>query len=162
MKANKLNKVLIALDYDPSSKKVAEVGYEIAHSMGAEISLLHVLVDPIYYSDPAYSPIVGFSGHLACYPKLLDSMDALKTVVQIFLDKVKVHLDDPSIKTIIKNGDFSDTILQTSIDMKADMIIMGSHSQKWLEKIVMGSVSENVLKCSNIPILIIPTSKKSN
>jgi nucleotide-binding universal stress UspA family protein len=162
MKKSKIKKVLITLDYNQSAQKVAEVGYEIAHSMGAEISILHVLVDPIYYSDPAYSPIVGFSGHLACTPEILDSMDALKTVVQVFLDKIKHHLGDDNIITIIKNGDYSDTILQTSIDMKADMIIMGSHSQKWLEKIVMGSVSENVLKCSNLPILIIPTSKKSN
>jgi len=162
MKKNKIKKVLITLDYNQSAQKVAEWGYEIAHSMDAEITILHVVVDPIYYSDPAYSPIVGFSGHLASTPLILDSMDGLKSVVQDFLDKIKHHLGDENIKTLIEHGDFSDSILKTSIEMKADMIIMGSHSQKWLEKIVMGSVSENVLKCTSIPILIIPTSNKSN
>jgi nucleotide-binding universal stress UspA family protein len=161
MKKSNIKKVLIALDYNQSAQKVAEMGYEIAHSMGAEITILHVLVDPIYYSDPEYSPIVGFSGHLSTSPLILDSMEELNGVVQKFLDKIKQHLGDENIITLIKNGDFSDSILSTSIEMKADMIVMGSHSQKWLEKIVMGSVSENVLKSSKLPILIIPTSQKS-
>lgn len=161
MKKSKIKKVLIALDYNQSAQKVAEMGYEIAHSMGAEITIMHVMVDPIYYSDPEYSPIVGFSGHIYSTPILLDSLEGLTSVVQIFLDKIKQHLGDDSIITLIKSGDFSDSILETSIDINADMIVMGSHSQKWLEKIVMGSVSENVLKCTSLPILIIPTSKKT-
>ena len=161
MKKSNIKKVLIALDYNQSAQKVAEMGYKIAHSMGAEITILHVMVDPIYYSDPEYSPIVGFSGHIHSTPLLLDSLEGLTSVVQAFLDKIKDHLGDEKIITLIKNGDFSDSILSTSIDIQADMIVMGSHSQKWLEKIVMGSVSENVLKSSKLPILIIPTSQKS-
>jgi nucleotide-binding universal stress UspA family protein len=36
---------------------------------------------------------------------------------------------------------------------------MGSHSRKWLEKILMGSVTEEVLHKSSIPLFIIPTKK---
>jgi nucleotide-binding universal stress UspA family protein len=36
---------------------------------------------------------------------------------------------------------------------------MGSHSQKWLEKILMGSVTEKVLKYTEIPLLVVPTGK---
>jgi nucleotide-binding universal stress UspA family protein len=50
MKTNKINKVLIALDYDPSAKKVAEVGYQMAESMGAEVSLVHVVENLVAYS----------------------------------------------------------------------------------------------------------------
>jgi nucleotide-binding universal stress UspA family protein len=161
MKKKCIKKVLIAIDYNQSAQKVAEKGYEIAHAMGAEITLLHVLVDPIYYASPEYSPIVGFNGHLECYPILLDSMEGLTSIVQIFLNKMKVHLGDEKINTLIKNGDYSESILESAKDIKADMIVMGSHSQKWLEKIVMGSVSENVIRYSAIPTLIIPTSQKS-
>jgi nucleotide-binding universal stress UspA family protein len=44
--------------------------------------------------------------------------------------------------------------------MHADMIILGSHSQKWLENIVMGSVTEEVLRQSTIPLFIIPTKSR--
>jgi nucleotide-binding universal stress UspA family protein len=51
MKTNKLKKVLIALDYDPTAQKVAETGYSLAKTMGAEVILLHVISDPVYYSS---------------------------------------------------------------------------------------------------------------
>lgn len=41
MKANKMNKVLIALDYNLTAQKVAEAGFSMAKSMNAEITLLH-------------------------------------------------------------------------------------------------------------------------
>jgi nucleotide-binding universal stress UspA family protein len=37
---------------------------------------------------------------------------------------------------------------------------MGSHSQKWLEQVLIGSTTENVLNQTQIPLLIIPTKKK--
>jgi nucleotide-binding universal stress UspA family protein len=51
MKTNKLKKVLIALDYDPTAQKVAETGYSLAKAMGAEVILLHAISDPVYYSS---------------------------------------------------------------------------------------------------------------
>lgn len=41
----KMNKILIALDYDPSAQKVAETGFSFAKAMKAEITLLHVMTN---------------------------------------------------------------------------------------------------------------------
>ena len=46
-----MKKVLIALDYNPTAKKVAEAGYDMAKAMGAEITLLHVMVSPGMYAS---------------------------------------------------------------------------------------------------------------
>ena len=45
MKTFKMKKVLIALDYDPTAQKVAETGFSLAKTMGAEVILLHVISD---------------------------------------------------------------------------------------------------------------------
>ena len=37
---------------------------------------------------------------------------------------------------------------------------MGSHSRKWLENIVMGSVTEEVLRKTTVPMFIVPTKKR--
>ena len=50
MKPKGLKKILIALDYDPTAKKVAEAGYTLAVAMNAEVTLLHVISDPVYYA----------------------------------------------------------------------------------------------------------------
>ena len=159
-KIKKMKKVLIALDYAPSAKKVAEVGFEFAKTMGAEIVLLHVISDPVYYSSTDYSPIMGFSGYLNADPLVLNSMEVLKTASLNFLDKTRIHLGDNTIQTVVEEGDFADVIIDTAKKQHADIIILGSHSQKWLENIVMGSVTEEVLRRSEIPLFIIPTKNR--
>jgi len=155
-----MKKVLIALDYDPTAKKVAEVGFEFAKAMGAEVVLLHVISDPVYYSSTDYSPIMGFTGYLNADPLELNTTEVLKTASLNFLDKTRIHLGDKAIQTVVEEGDFADSIVKIAKKLHADMIILGSHSQKWLENIVMGSVTEEVLRQSEIPLLIIPTKKR--
>jgi nucleotide-binding universal stress UspA family protein len=160
MKTNKIKKVLIALDYNPTAQKVAEVGFSLAKDIGAEVILLHVILDPVYYSSTEYSPIMGFTGTLDTVPIQLGNVEELKRVSQHFLDKSKLHLGDESIRTVLKEGDFAESILKTAKDLHADIIVMGSHSQRWLEEILLGSVTEKVLRQSLIPLFIIPTKHK--
>jgi len=159
MKIDKMKKVLIALDYNPTAQKVAEVGFSMAKAMNAEVILLHVISDPVYYSTTEYSPIMGFNGYLETAQLQLNSDGALKKATQHFLNKSKNHLGDKSIKTLIKEGDFAETILTTAKELNADIIVMGSHSRKWLENILMGSVTEKVLHNTPIPLFIVPTKK---
>ena len=159
MKTIKMKKVLIALDYNQTAQKVAEVGFSMAKSMNAEVSLLHVIADPMTYSVAGYSPIMGFNGYMDMGPVLLDSIDSLKDASLQYLNKSRQHLGDNSIQTIVKEGDFADTILETAKELSADIIVVGSHSRKWLENIVMGSVTEKVLHHTSIPLFIVPTKK---
>jgi nucleotide-binding universal stress UspA family protein len=159
LKINKMKKVLIALDYNPTAQKVAEVGFSMAQAMHAEVTLLHVISDLMYYSSTEYSPIMGFGGYMNMDSLQLDSIDGLKKATQHFLDKSKRHLGDKTIQTLIKEGDFAESILNAAKELHADIIVMGSHSRKWLENIVMGSVTEKVLHHTSIPLFIIPTKK---
>lgn len=156
-----MKKVLIALDYDPTAKKVAEVGFALAKAMGAEVTLLHIISDPVYYSSTEYSPIMGFNGYFDLDPTLLDSADELKKASLSFLDKSAHHLGDASIKTMVREGDYAETILKTAKGLHADIIVLGSHSRRWLDEILMGSVTEKVLHHSSIPLFIIPTRQRN-
>jgi len=161
MKTNKMKKVLIALDYNPTAQKVAEVGYAMAKSMEAEVVLVHVISDPVFYSTSGYSPIMGFGGYMDMGPIQLDSIDGLKNASLQFLDKSREHLGDKNIQTMVKEGDFADAILKAANEVHADIIVVGSHSRKWLENIVMGSVTENVLHHTSVPLFIVPTKKQN-
>jgi len=160
MKTNKMKKVLIALDYGPTAQKVAETGYLLAKTMGAEITLLHVLSEPVYYSSPEYSPIMGFNGFMAMDSLKLNDVGVLKKASLVFLEKSKQHLGDKTIKTVVKEGDFAEAILKTAKTLHANVIVMGSHSRKWLENILLGSVTEKVLHQTSIPLFIVPSKKR--
>lgn len=155
-----MKSILIALDYDPTAEKIAQIGYELTKPLNARITLLHVISNEVYYSSRIYSPIMGFTGFTTADPLEPENTEFLKEAAINYLQKTKDHLGDLNINTIVREGDFADTILLTANEIKADVIIMGSHSRRWLEKVVMGSVTEQVMKSSTIPLLIIPTRKE--
>jgi nucleotide-binding universal stress UspA family protein len=161
MKEDKVKKVLIALDYNPTAQKVAETGFSMAKAMKAEVVLLHVVSDALYYSSVEYSPIMGFNGFMETAQLELNSMDSLKKASIHFLEKSKAHLGDKTIQILVGEGDFADSILKTAKYLNADIIVIGSHSRKWLENIVMGSVTEKVLHHTTLPLFIIPTKKEN-
>jgi len=144
-----MKKVLIAIDYDQTAQKIARVGFSMARDMNAEVILLHVVSNPVLY----------YSSYMAMAPLQINNVGELKEVSQKFLDKTKHDLGDETIQTIIKEGDTSESILESAKKLKADIIVIGTHSRKWLENILMGSVAENVLKHTTLPLFIIPTKK---
>ena len=157
MKTNNVKKVLIALDYNPTAQKVAEDGYAMAKAMNAEVVLLHVVVDLAMYSSVYPNMGVWQIDEF----DVIDMYDNANKSAQKFLDRAKHHLGgDASIQTILKEGDTAQMILNTSTELKVNCIVMGSHSQKWLENILLGNVTKDVLRKTTIPLFIIPTKKK--
>src|SRR5665647_650828 len=145
-----MKKVLIAIDYDQTAQKVAKVGYSLARDMNAEVILLHVISNPVLY----------YSSYMVVTPVQINSVGELKEVAQKFLDKTKHDLGDETIQTIIKEGDTAELIFESAKKLKADIIVIGTHSRKWLENILMGSVAENVLRHTTLPLFIVPTKKQ--
>lgn len=155
-----MKKVLIALDFDPTSEKVAETGHSLGKAMGAETILMHVITAAVHYTSIKY-PVMGFGGYMNIDPVVLEDADQkLKQASQDFLDHAKNRLFDKTIQTMVGEGDIAESILSTAQKVNAEIIVMGSHSRKWLEQIVVGSVTEKVLRHSTIPMLIVPTKKK--
>jgi nucleotide-binding universal stress UspA family protein len=154
-----MKKILITLDFDPTARKVAQAGYELARGIGAEIYLLHVTVDDTYYSSLEYSPITGFTGYNEATFSQMVNADELSNAAQYFLDNFKKYLGDESIRTIVEKGETAEGILTTAARIGANIIVMGTHSRRWLDQVLMGSVSEEILHRSSIPLFIVPTKK---
>jgi len=151
-----MKKILIALDNNVGAQKVAAGGYELAQALQAHTILMHVTTDATYYSSRNYSPIMGFDTFSNLDVEQTNAVEKLKITAQNYLDDVKLSLDDETIETVLKEGDYAENILQTAEELKADIIVLGTHSRKGLDKVLLGSVAEKVLRSSTIPLLIIP------
>jgi nucleotide-binding universal stress UspA family protein len=151
-----MKKILIAIDYNPTAQDVAKKGNELAKSMNAEVILLHVVADYTYYSSLDYSPIMGFDSFSNLGVLQTNTVTELQNAAQDYLNKTKRFLGDDSIKTVVKDGDSGQAIINAAKEYEADVIVMGSHSRRGLEKILMGSVAEKVLRNSTLPLFIIP------
>jgi nucleotide-binding universal stress UspA family protein len=148
-----MTKVLIALDYGLSARMIAEKGFELAKSMNAKVTLLHVVADDSYYNSIDSEPFIGFYGY--DFFNIDNNLSLIESSVN-FLGNIKSHLKASDIEIIAEQGDFPTVILDTAKRLHANIIVIGSHSHNWLEKAVMGSVTESVLKETKIPLFIIP------
>ncbi|RPH29204.1 MAG: universal stress protein [Bacteroidales bacterium] len=157
MKTIKMNKVLIALDYDPSAQKVAEVGFSLAKKGEIEFTILHVISEPSKYSLHKHITIMGFGGNNEVAPSQLESVDGLKNVSRLYLEKTKHHLGDNYIQTLVLEGDIAEKILATSKELNVDVIVLGFQSNKKRENLSDLSITENILHRTHIPLFIIPT-----
>ena len=142
-----MKKILIVLDLHPSEKKIIETGYALAKDMKATVVLLYVKIDLMNYTL-TYKKV----GELKPF-----NLDNFEVAANDFLEKSKKNLLDDMIQAVVKQGDFAESILNASKEMKIDVIVMGSHNTSWLEEIVIGRVTNEDLQQTEIPILIIPT-----
>lgn len=154
-----MKNIVIALDYSPTAQKVAEIGFSLAQNRDAVITLLHVITDPSYYGSSVYDPIMGFGGYMNLDLLEPGIVEDLKKTSLVFLEKVKQHLGNADIRTVVEEGNTAATILRVAKELNADAVVIGSHSKRWLENVLMGSITEYVLHHTAVPLLIIPTKK---
>lgn len=152
-----MKKVLIAVDYNPVSEKVAESGYELAKDLNAEVCLIHVLDDVGFYSAQ-YPTFMGYDGYSGMGPDIDMAME-MRNIAEEFLQKAKDHLNDERVKTHLTEGDTAKTIMQYGEEWGANMLVMGTHSHSVLEKLLVGTVAEKILEKTKIPVYLVPVKK---
>ena len=154
-----MEKVLIALDYNPKSEIVAHKGYALAKKLGASVGLLHIISNIGYYGMQ-YPSFLGFNGY--AMPMDPSLPETLQNVAREYLTSAKMHLNDPNIETHIESGDTAEAILKFSEDWNADILVMGTHSHSTLEKIFVGTVASSILEKTKIPVHLIPVGAQKN
>lgn len=151
-----MKKILICIDYNPTSELVANSGFKLAQSLNAEVCLLHVITDVQYYGTqyPTFMGYDGFDNEID-----LNIGQEMISVAENFLTTIKTHLDDKKIGTKVIEGITEDAILEFADSWNANLIVLGTHSHSILEKIFIGDVASKVLKNTKVPVYMVPTKE---
>ena len=73
-----MKKILIAIDYHPTSEKVAKTGYNLAKQLGADVCLFHAVAETRYYGME-YPSFLGYEGYtLPLDVKLIPKLKILR------------------------------------------------------------------------------------
>ena len=146
----KIDKILFPSELREYSLKILPYVLSMSEKYNSTIYLLHV-IDDISKWGGFYLPHIS----LDLYQK--EAMEAAEK----FMDKI---CDDqmkgcPNFERKICSGDPATEILKT-IDAEAiDLVVMGTHGYKGLERAIFGSVARKVVKNSPIPVLTINSYK---
>jgi len=139
--------ILVPLDFSHASEPIMAVVQEVAPSLGARAVLLHV--EP---PDPAF---VGFE---AGPQHVRDIVAHEAKANHERLHDVQEGLQGGGVDTevLLIQGPTVEKILSEADRLGADMIIMGSHGHGALFDLLVGSVSEGVMRKSSCPVMVVP------
>jgi nucleotide-binding universal stress UspA family protein len=137
--------IAIPVDFSEVSSIIAEWGKVLAKKLGAKIVLINVIEDISAFDMTTDAKTIQE------LEKTL--LEGAKEYMQGFLNK---HFSDfQEVKPVITKGKVVEKIIEVAKEKGADLIIIGTHGRKGLDKIVFGSVAEGIVKYSPIPVLTI-------
>ncbi|QEM07649.1 universal stress protein [Mucilaginibacter rubeus] len=137
-------KILIATDDGPTSEIVALKGFQLGKKLNAEIALVSVVDTTVLVSETGAT-----SRELA---EIIKSNHVDNQ--QILIEKV---FGDFKIWSFVEQGNPYEAILRVAKEWEADLVVLGTHGRTALSSLLVGSVSEKVIRHSTIPIFIVPT-----
>jgi nucleotide-binding universal stress UspA family protein len=145
-------KILFPVDLSESSPKLVPYVTTMAEKFGAKIHLLFVARVFEYFSG-IYVPHPSIS-------KFEDEIvEGAKKRLKEFTEEY--FSDFPETRAEVVPGDISEEILKYTGSKGIDLLILGTHGRKGLEKVVFGSVAERVAKASPVPVLLVNPYKVS-
>lgn len=144
--------ILVPVDDSPISYAAVEHAEKLAQAFGSKITVLAVLsIDPIrsvdfYKVAPAITQYV------------LEAEANVKALLLDIQQKLQNH-DVDANTLILRSVPPATGILNLAEEIHADLIVMGSHGRTGFKKFILGSVTQEVLGASNVPVLVIKQHK---
>ena len=141
-----IKKILFPIDLTENSSKILPYVLSASEKYNSMIYLLHVVDD-----------LLKWGGLYVPHPSLDELQKEALEGAEKALDRIcEEQLQScPNFQRRIVSGDPAAEILKTIESEGIDLVIMGTHGRKGLEHVIFGSVAENVVKKSLVPVLTI-------
>jgi len=146
-------KIVLPIDLNSKFKKPSKFAIELAKNFSSKIIILNVIEDYVESKHSIMSR-VSLDSINTDYDKLKTSN--LLLVKERFSEFSDLNLD---LDFKVKKGDAAQTILDLSISISADLIIMGSNGKDNISDYFMGTTSSKVVKNSTLPVLVVPNTE---
>jgi nucleotide-binding universal stress UspA family protein len=144
-----IRRILCPIDFSAASRHALEHAVQMARWYESRVSVLYVH-QPLIVPNP---PLV--------------TVDTSDDVVRTDVDPEQVDrelrewlapAERAGLQTdiIVEHGGPAGRILDHAVSLGADLIVMGTHGRSGFERLVLGSVTEKVLRKSKVPVLTVP------
>ena len=140
-----IRRILVPIDLSDASAKVAAYAVELSRRLGAELTALYVVEE----SDG----ILGFSVATA------DAEESLQELENEAERELRAHASrylSPGTQVKVCAGDPAAKVLETARELGADLIVMGNHGRSGLERMILGSTAEQVIRHADVPVVSVP------
>lgn len=142
-----IHQIIVPVDLEEHTEKIIEYAAYMANKLSANLTIVHV-IEPF--------PTVGdMDMGLTALENYRENR--LKHATE-FLEKTAASY--PNSRTAVIQGEIVDEIVEFTRKQNGDLIIIGTHGSKGIEKLLLGSVAERVVKNAHCPTLVMNPFKQ--
>jgi nucleotide-binding universal stress UspA family protein len=135
-------RILVPTDGSPEADAVLDHAAELAAVHDAEVHAMYVISTAGYTSLPADAGIEGLG------PLLADQGEQA-------LDRAEERIEEVSVERVLVEGSPGEEIVEYADDDGCDLIVMGTHGRGGIDRLLLGSVAERVVRTSEVPVLTV-------
>lgn len=143
-------RILCPTDFTPFSRRALEYAIALARPVGGEIVVLHVLLLPL--------PSVDSDDGLDWMPPEPSPLVELLQQMRRFADPAEAA--GLATRLVLRDGLPGDEIVRAARSLETDLIVMGSHGRRGLDRL-LGSHAERVLRTASGPVLLVGGSAEA-
>lgn len=140
------DRVLVPVNDSPPAW--AALDYAISHPPQDQLVCLHAVNPAPYVSD-----IGGVGGPLMMEQKRTEATDLMETITAY------ISMETCDFHTEIKEGRPKTVILEYVNTHEIDQIVIGTHGRTGVKRLLIGSVTEAILRDSPVPVTVIPPAE---
>jgi nucleotide-binding universal stress UspA family protein len=143
------DKILVPVDGSPTSCKGLAEAIAVARLTGGRIRLLHVLSDPLAGLGSEAALVATdeiFAALRSAGERVL--ADAKASVGAAGIEVDEVLFESCGVR-------LCDRVVETARSWPASLIVMGTHGRRGLDRLMLGSDAEQILRTAPVPILLI-------
>ncbi|WP_254839632.1 universal stress protein [Natronomonas marina] len=135
------DRILLPTDGSDATNRAVEQAVGLARETGAELHVLFVVEDIPYA------------------PEMMDDTveKQLREIGEEALEKIRERADEAGVEVVadIREGAPHTAILEYADEAGVDAIVMGTHGRSGLDRYLLGSVTERVVRTAEIPVLTV-------
>lgn len=144
-----LKQILIATDGSETSMRAADMALSIGKRAGARVSAVYVIDVHRLAQLPGYATMPGIKDRLMEL-MIKEGEEALGEIGDMARDAGVAY------EGFTRQGDPGEELLKLCLEKGFDLIVLGSIGKSGIQKLLLGSVAERVVRHANIPVLVIP------
>lgn len=148
---NDIKRVITPIDFSENAPLIAESAAYVAGSFKASLSLIFVV-----------QSFADYSGFFVPQINAPDLMQELFTSAEERMDKFCQDNEEAfkalgvtALSSKVLMGDVAEQIIDYAINGQGNLIVIGTHGYKGLEKIMFGSIADKVVKAAPCPIMTV-------
>jgi len=154
-----INKILIGIDDSKYAEHAAGYGFDLARKFNASVGLVNIVEPAVMPETTSGVDLTMGTGMVSTGIEELEILDIQKQQAENIVERtIKRFAGEISVTHFTDYGSTADGIISCSKEFGADLIVIGTHSRSGFDRLFMGSVAEDVVRHSEIPVLVVPFS----